>query len=146
MTAKSKSGGFTLLELMIVVVIVALLAGLAMYNYNKYGFRARRADGKEMLMRVASAQERYFTNFNSYADTMAKLGFAATGPCATLGASEKCYYVVTTANGTTGDTQSYLLSATPQAPSQNGDACGVLQINNTGQKLFAGNQSNGLCW
>ena len=146
MTAKNRSGGFTLLELMIVVVIVGLLAALAMFNYNKYGYRARRADGKEMLMRVASAQERYFTNFNQYADSLTKLGFSATNSCSTLGASEKCYYVVSTANGTSKDTQSYLLTATPQAPSQSGDVCKNLTLDNTGTKSYTGQQTNGNCW
>jgi type IV pilus assembly protein PilE len=143
MTAKNRSGGFTLLELMTVVVIIAILASFAMFNFNRYGYRARRADGKEMMMRVASAQERYFTNFNQYADSLTKLGFTASGPCALLGASEKCYYVVSTASTTT---QNYVLTATPQAPSQDKDACGKLTLDNTGTKLFLGNQTNGNCW
>jgi type IV pilus assembly protein PilE len=148
MMAKNRSGGFTLLELMIVVVIIAMLAAFAMFNYSKYAFRTRRADGKEMLMRVASAEERYYTNFNKYViDDLATLGFTAAAPCNIKGASEKCYYVVSVAtNGAAGDTQSYKLTATPQAPSQNGDACKNLTIDNTGTKLFTGQQTNGNCW
>lgn len=51
--------GFTLIEVMIVVAIVAILAAIAYPSYSDYAFRTRRADGKEMMMRVASAQERY---------------------------------------------------------------------------------------
>lgn len=147
---KNKMGGFTLLELMVVVVIIAILATFAMVNYSKYGYRARRADGKEALARVASAQERYYTNYNKYAATLTDLGFKAAPPCNILGASEKCYYVVTTANGASGDNSTYTLTGTPQAPSQNNDVCGNLTIDNTGQKLPAPNtmpaNSNGSCW
>jgi type IV pilus assembly protein PilE len=145
---KNKSSGFTLLELMIVVVIVGVLAALALFNYNKYGYRARRADGKEMVMRVASAQERYYTNFNKYADDLTALGFD-NKTCGTLGASEKCYYVVTTAKGADGTSQTYTLTGTPQA-GQAGDACGNLTITNTGTKAPAAGllpqNSNGNCW
>jgi type IV pilus assembly protein PilE len=57
--------GFSLIELMIVVAVIAILASLAYYNYSRYAFRTRRADGREMLLRVAAAQERFFTNTNT---------------------------------------------------------------------------------
>ena len=63
--------GFTLLELMIVVVIIAILASLAYYNYSRFAFRTRRADGREMVMRIAAAQERFFTNTNTYVTSTA---------------------------------------------------------------------------
>ncbi|MEB2317016.1 MAG: prepilin-type N-terminal cleavage/methylation domain-containing protein, partial [Xanthomonadaceae bacterium] len=65
--------GFTLIEVMVVVAIVAILAAIAYPSYSDYAFRARRVDGKEMMMRVAAAQERYYTNLNSYA-TVTQLG------------------------------------------------------------------------
>src|SRR5690606_11790491 len=61
--------GFTLIELMIVVAIVAILAAIAYPSYINYIQRTRRADGHEMLMRMAAAQERYYTNYNHYAKT-----------------------------------------------------------------------------
>ena len=73
--------GFTLLELMIVVVIIAIIAGFAMFNYAKYGYRSRRVDGKEMLSRVAAAEERYYTSFNQNTTDMAKLGYTSQPPC-----------------------------------------------------------------
>ena len=130
--------GFTLIELMIVVAIVAILAAIAYPSYTKQVQRTRRADGREMLMRIASAQERYYTTRNSYTTTLADLGF-------TSGASEKGYYDVAVDNGATGDTQSYKLTATP-AGVQAGDACGDLTIDNTGKKGRSGSDSNGTCW
>jgi len=126
--------GFTLIELMIVVAIVAILAAIAYPSYTNYVYRTRRADGKEFLMRVAAAQERYFTNLNKYA-SMAALGLGT--------ASEKGYYAVSVALAN-GD-QTYTLTATPQAP-QDKDQCKKLTLTNTGYKSQSGAETNGKCW
>jgi len=151
-TVQRRANGFTLIEMMIVVAILAILASIAYYNYSKYAYRARRADGKEMLTRVASAQERYYTNFNRYAPDMATLGFtAAVAPCGLAAASDKCYYQVTTANGSTGDNQSYILTAAPilgqpqQPTAAKIDACGSLTLTNQGVKAPL-TSTNGACW
>jgi type IV pilus assembly protein PilE len=135
---------FSLIELMIVVTVIAILAAIAMVNYNRYGFRTRRADGREMLLRVAAAEERYFTNFNAYtadltdAPTAGGLGF-------TDGNSERGFYVITATVANGG--ANFTLTATPQA-GQVGDTCGNLSINDTEVKLPAGTGSgnNGNCW
>src|SRR5450432_2146677 len=138
-----KSRGFTLLELMIVVVIIAVLAALAIFNYNKYGFRARRADGKEMISRVAAAEERWYTNTNAYTLNLTQLGF--TNPAI----SENTFYSISAAVGLSGDTQTYVLTGAPQA-GQSTDVCGSLTISNTGLKTPPPGpipaNSNGNCW
>lgn len=132
--------GFTLIEVMVVVAIVAILAAIAYPSYSNYAFRARRVDGKEMMMRVAAAQERYYTNLNSYA-TVAELGLG--DPLV----SEKGYYTIGIALANSN--QTYTLTATP-ASSQVGDKCGNLSITNTGKKSpdasNAAANSNGKCW
>ena len=130
--------GFTLLEVMIVVAIIAILAAIALPSYSRYVYRTRRADGKNMLMQVAAAQERFYTNYNRYG-TMSQLGY-------TSGTSEKGYYTVTSANGSSGDAQSYVLTATPRGVQQN-DSCAELTISETGKKLAPhDNHTNGDCW
>ena len=121
---------------MIVVAIVAILAAIAYPSYSDYAFRTRRADGKEMMMRVASAQERYYTNLNNYA-TDAQLGLG-TPPV-----SEKGYYTIGIALANSN--QTYTLTATP-ATSQVGDKCGNLIMTNSGNKTMSGDESNGKCW
>jgi type IV pilus assembly protein PilE len=147
-----KSKGFTLLELMIVVVIIAVLAGLAFNNYGKYGFRARRVDGKDSLTRAASQQERIYTNFNAYASGI--VGAASGNPPAGLGwtsaLSGDGHYTIDVF-GLGGGNQTYTLRATPVVGDpQASDACGVLTIDNTGVKTPAAGvmpqNSNGSCW
>jgi type IV pilus assembly protein PilE len=136
--------GFTLVELVIVVLIIAVLASLAVPAYQRYAQRTRRADAREMLMRIAAAQERFYTNYNRYAAAVtgappAGLGFASA-------ASEKGYYtVVITAAGAAP--QTYSLAAAPVAgQGQQNDKCGTISITNGGVKSFSGNENNGKCW
>ncbi len=148
---KQMQKGFTLIELMVVVAIVAILAAIAYPSYAQYSFRSRRADGREMVMRVAAAQERYYTNFNSYAPDLTALGFTTsavtpTRPCAgTVGASERCFYTVTTANGASGTAQTFQLTATPVGI-QATDACANLTRDDTGRNSYSGGETNGKCW
>jgi len=123
---------------MIVVAIIAILATIAYPSYVKQIQRTRRADGRELLMRVSAGEERYFTTFNKYTTSLADLGLSSS-------ASEKGYYNVALANGATGSTQSYKLSATPVG-TQASDACLILSIDNTGKKDYTGGASNGSCW
>ncbi len=135
--ASQKNRGFTLIELMIVVAIVAIIAAIAYPNYTNHVLRTRRTDGKEFLMRIAAAQERYYTNFNRYA-TFDELNLGSN-------TSEKGYYAVevTRENGN----QTYLLTAAPQG-AQGADQCENLLLTNTGAKDWSGPKPppNGNCW
>jgi len=144
---KRVAKGFTLIELMVVVAVIAILASLAYYNYSRYAFRARRADGREMLMRVAAAQERYFTNYNRYATSPTAITDAAPNGLGFLppAESEKGYYAIAAAVGPSGDVQTYLLTATAQN-AQTTDTCRNLTINSLGLKDRSGNDDNGACW
>lgn len=138
MAPQAKGKGFTLIELLIVIIIVAILAAVALPGYDRYVERTRRADGREALMRVAAAQERFYTNRNQYStDVTADLGLNTK--------SEKGYYVISAAF-VGGNNQTYVLTATPQAAQAN-DACHELTINNTGFKAAPSNTgTNGACW
>ena len=132
-----RTRGFTLIELMIVVAIVAIIAAIAYPSYNNYVMRTRRADGKDLAMRIASAEERFYTNRNAYtSDVAGDLGVSVT--------SEKQYYTADV--DLDNDDQTYVLTITPQG-AQAGDSCGAMTINNTGFKAAPSDTGrNGQCW
>jgi type IV pilus assembly protein PilE len=70
-------GGFTLIELMIVVVIVGVLAAIAYPSYQQYARETKRADAYAALLRIATIQEKFFSNNNTYARSTTTLGYAA---------------------------------------------------------------------
>ena len=138
---------FTLIELMVVVAIIGIMAGIAYPNYQDSVTRSRRADAKGVLLNFANAMERYFTENNTYCDAG---GAGGTGANICGGATNDtgsptifstvspldgtiAYYNLTltpssTAVVTTISATSYNLRATPIG-AQAGDV--ILEINQT---------------
>ena len=67
--ARARSRGVTLLELMIVVVILGILGTIAVSTYRGYLLRTNRTEARMALLRVQAAQEKFFLQWNRYADT-----------------------------------------------------------------------------
>jgi len=139
--AMQRTRGFTLIELLVVVAIIAILAAIAVPAYGRYAFRARRVDGKELLLRIANAQERYYATYNRYG-ALTEIGFANPA------ISEKRYYSAAVDIPAASGGQAFTATANAEGVQQ-ADACGALTIDNTGTKTpgpdDAGN-SNGSCW
>lgn len=97
------SGGFTLIELMIVLAIVAILAAIAYPSYLDSIRLARRADAADGLLTLQSLQEKYRAN-NTTFGTLAQIGG--------LAASSDGFYTLTVGNAAA---TSYTLTATAVA-------------------------------
>ena len=61
-----KRGGFTLIELAIVLVIVAVLAAQALPAYQQHVIRTRRSEAQSALVKLMMQQERFHTQHNRY--------------------------------------------------------------------------------
>ncbi len=138
-------GGFTLIEVMIVVVVVGILIAIALPSYESSLQKGRRADAKSALLRVASRQEQYMLDRGTYVDDMVELGFAADPMV-----SEEGHYqvVATDCNGGTGDLdRCYLLTATPRvgSPQVKDARCTSFVLNSNGAKTATGSDPDS-CW
>jgi type IV pilus assembly protein PilE len=137
MSTFKRSFGFTLIELMITVAVVAVLAGVAYPSYTEYVHKARRADAKAALLKVQLAQEKYRANNTSYG-TLAQIGVSSTSP-------DQYYTIAVTSNTATG----YTATATP-AGRQTGDSCGTFAVNQEGKTASASIQTTTAkveeCW
>ena len=125
--------GFTLIELMIAVALVAILAAVALPSYREYIKRSSRGAAQSELVELAAVQEKIFLNSNAYASsvTTAYSGSSTGGLGATTGRSrDSRYSFSTTVNGA-----SFTLIATPVSGStQTGD--GNLSIDAQGQRTW----------
>ncbi len=90
--------GFTLVELMVVVVVMSILIGVAIPSYRGYMMRVHRVDATSALLRIAAAQEKFYLQANpaQYAVTATEL---ADPPPAGLGigTTERGYYTLAVA-------------------------------------------------
>jgi len=121
------AAGFTLIELMMVVVIVAVLTLVAYPAYQSYTVKANRAEAKSYLMDVAQKQQLYFNDSRSYAENAATLYTVAPARVASN-------YAVVFEITTTTPPPTFVIRANPIAGTLQADD-GTLSISNTGEKL-----------
>jgi type IV pilus assembly protein PilE len=136
--------GFTLIELMIVMIVISILAAIALPSYNAYVMRAKRASARTAIQNMAQQQERYFTQNNGY---LAVGTSPPTGWVNYVGDSSAARthdLSVSVVAGTTTTAPAFTISATP-ANGFNDTTCGALSLTSTGVQSQATN-STAECW
>ncbi len=136
-----KQMGFSLIEVMIAMAVIAILSSIALPAYQDQIRTSKRTEAQNLLLEAASKQQRFFSDNMSFGMDMGDLGYGAANNNAE--ATESAAYTVSVNPAVDGS--SYTLLATPTA-SQANDGCGNLGISNTGVKSETGTRSLKECW
>ncbi len=141
--SKLKSSGFTLIEVLIVVVIISILAAIGYPSYRDQMEKSRRADAKIALGRAAQLQERWFTQNGSYTNTIANIGGATSDEghyqiAVTIPAGANC--------NSGGSFYCYDLTAVPQGVQASDTKCGTFGLNQAGAQSVTGTGAATDCW
>lgn len=131
MSANRLMQGFTLIELMIVVVVVGILSAIALPAYQQHVTRANRASAETFMLRLASLEEQYMLDAHAYADsTDVNWTNSANIPSELQG---KYTFSITT---TDGPPPKYTITATPVAGTRQAQD-GALTLDSEGVKTPA---------
>lgn len=133
---RRKMAGVTLMELMIVVVIIGILAAIAYPNYRQYAARAKRNEAKAELLKIATLQERFYLQNNSYTTDMTNLGFALSS--GNISDSES--YVI---NVTAADSNNFIATAVYRFTDDESSKCKTFQIDGSLTKTSSPDTG---CW
>lgn len=129
---RKKQRAYTLLELMMSVVIVAILAAIALPSYRQYIVRTQRKEAQAALQGLAQAMERFYAQSNTYIGTDAGSGvpsiFKSTAP---LDGGQALYNLrITSATATDFTLEARPIAGTTQAND------GKLGLTSTGDRTW----------
>lgn len=135
--------GFTLIELMIALAIIAIISAIAVPSYNNYQLRSHRAQAMADLAACAQALERHYTVNFSYQSAAADPSQIPGAPDADLCAQTSppqgtARYQITLRSA---DDSHYVLRATPVADGSQADD-GALELHADGSRLWYRNDDD----
>ena len=140
-----RAGGFTLMEIMVVLIILGVLTAIALPAYQDSMRKSRRTDAKKALMEVASRQEQYMLDRSTYTADMEELGYGADP----MVSDDQHYTVDRVASATcpVATATCYSLRATPQAssPQSDDEKCTTFTLDSTGAQTATGSDQDN-CW
>lgn len=158
--------GFSLIELLVLVVIFGLLAYFGLPAFLKYGQQGRLNVAESSLRQIAHQEAEWFGAHKSYA-TLRELGYPAgsafsavylnkNGTLAENASRDSIYRIVINLNTTPGSVDAppggvsaspyYLLTAEPINDQAGDKRCGTLSLASTGQVGVSGSEGETGCW
>jgi type IV pilus assembly protein PilE len=150
---KGAHRGFTLVELIVAMVIVATLAAIAIPSYSSYVLKSHRTEVKAALLDAASLEERFFSTGNTYTANPMQLGYGVTTMNFPVGNGQ--YYLIQSINVTAATPPAtpatFVITAVPNPTSMqiNDTACWQWSINQAGLQTAltqGGADNTATCW
>lgn len=128
----AKMRGVTLIELLIVVIIVGILASIAYPNYLDFVARGKRQEAKAALLQIATNQERWYLNNNTYTANLNDVGVNAV--------TDSGAYAIAITSATPNN---FTATATYQLADAEAGRCQTFTIDGRGQRTSAPDAD---CW
>jgi type IV pilus assembly protein PilE len=159
MTDLSTQRGFTLVELIVTLVILATLTAIAVPSYTHHVLVSHRTEAKSALLDLASMEERYFSVNNAYTNVPSNLGYTASAGTAFYIGTDQYYQVSTTGinvqpataptSTTAGTPATFNITATAVGRQAQDTACTTFVVYSSGQQTAqtsAGTDNSTNCW
>lgn len=132
--------GFSMVELLIAIAIVAILVSVAIPSYQRAIIKSRHTDAKELLYTVAHQQQQYFTQNYAYTAVTGQTGIRVATT------SSNGYYTLTIAVPDPPSAYSISAVPVPGTSQANDTACGTFTLTSLGVKSVSGSQTSPPCW
>jgi type IV pilus assembly protein PilE len=142
-------GGFTLVELMITVVILAIIVAIAMPAYTQQMHKSRRTDARNALLDLAGREERFLSIQGNYGPNPADVGYGGAWPQVITNGYYSVNVQVPDPNAATPANPSFIITATAVGLQASDTDCATFSVNQIGQqvaKTSASAVNTATCW
>jgi type IV pilus assembly protein PilE len=133
--------GFTLFELLVVLVLVGIIAAFAMPAYRRHVVRVNRSEAMTLLLQLQSAEETHYLRHDVYTASVESAPPAGLGISATSVSNTYSVAVALAADG-----QSYIATASPLGSQTEDLECLAFSIDARGRRAVAGAAGVQRCW
>ena len=147
-STRQRHGGFTMIELVITMLVMAILGVIAMSAYQTEVQKGRRTDAKNAVLDLASREEQLFSTTNAYSVTPTDLGYTGNAFPIVVGSGYYSVNVAVTA-GAVGAPATYTITATAQGTQLKDVDCQTFTVNQQGLRTAAnagGANTTTTCW